>query len=629
VAALPALPTALLAAPPAARPATVAVSIDAGADRHAIDPMVYGVNFADTGRLAVVPYPLNRWGGNATTRYNWKVDTHSVGSDWYFMNFANDDTVNESLLPDGSSADQFLAGSLAGGAQPILTVPLIGWTPKWEGLTVAQARERRWSFSIDKYGAQVRNECTDGQGNADWCQAPDHDPPGNNEIDAGDGRCNSGAGNCQYVARLDDTVIVGNDPLDASDPIAAGFVTDWMAHVAGNLGTAAQGGVRFYGLDNEVMLWNSTHRDVHPQPLTYDDLWARTLAIAAPLKTQDPAARTLGPDTWGWCDIWTSASDSEGPGDNCTDGPDNDAHGNVPLLEWYLDKVCDHEEASGVRLVDVLDLHYYPQGDCVAGLGWGTYDGGAHYVDCGDPANDALFADVRLRALKELYDPAWNAESWIGLYDGRPVKLIPRMRAIRDTVAARCPGIDLALTEYRWGADDGRTSALAQAEALAIFGREGLDMATRWTAPGIGTASEDAFRLFLDYDAATAGFQQVHGDSVRATSALPDTIGAYAVRGNTDRLYVLLFNHGSGSNTASVTFASAMTGPAALWRFDPAAGAGTRITAQAPVALGGGGTTLSVALPARTAALAIVQIPSSLIFRDAFEAGLVPWSSHT
>ena len=49
-------------------------------------------------------------------------------------------------------------------------------------------------------------------------------------------------------------------------------------------------------------------------------------------------------------------------------------------------------------------------------------------------------------------------------------------------IAARYPGTKLALTEYNWGGDTGVSSALAQAEALAIFGREGVDLATRWVS---------------------------------------------------------------------------------------------------------------------------------------------------
>src|SRR5215212_8669498 len=63
-----------------------ALSIDAGVDQHAISPLIYGMNYADAGLAQDVRLPLDRWGGNSTTRYNWKLDVHNTGSDYYFEN---------------------------------------------------------------------------------------------------------------------------------------------------------------------------------------------------------------------------------------------------------------------------------------------------------------------------------------------------------------------------------------------------------------------------------------------------------------------------------------------------------------------------------------------------------------
>ena len=92
----------------------------------------------------------------------------------------------------------------------------------------------------------------------------------------------------------------------------------------------------------------------------------------------------------------------------------------------------------------------------------------------------------RMRSLREIYDPAWTSESWIGQTAYPNPNLLRRARAAID---ARCPGTKLALTEYKWGPDNGVTGAIAQAELLAIFGREGGDYATRWVAPDVGTLS--------------------------------------------------------------------------------------------------------------------------------------------
>ena len=58
--------------------------------------------------------------------------------------------------------------------------------------------------------------------------------------------------------------------------------------------------------------------------------------------------------------------------------------------------------------------------------------------------------------------------------------LIPRMK---NWVATYYPGTKIGITEYNWGAEGHINGATAQADILGIFGREGLDLATRWTTP--------------------------------------------------------------------------------------------------------------------------------------------------
>ena len=84
--------------------------------------------------------------------------------------------------------------------------------------------------------------------------------------------------------------------------------------------------MRFFALDNEPDLWNSTHRDVHPAPLSYDEIWQRTVDYASAIKTQDPGALVTGPVPWGWCAYFWSALDGCGDG-----GPDMAAPRRHPL----------------------------------------------------------------------------------------------------------------------------------------------------------------------------------------------------------------------------------------------------------------------------------------------------------
>ena len=105
------------------------------------------------------------------------------------------------------------------------------------------------------------------------------------------------------------TPVTGNDPLDTSQQINAAFVGDWVEHLVGRYGAASGDGVRYYALDNEPMLWHETHRDIHPNPATYDEVRDAALEFAPAIKAADPNAQILGPAEWGWWAYFCSARD--------------------------------------------------------------------------------------------------------------------------------------------------------------------------------------------------------------------------------------------------------------------------------------------------------------------------------
>ncbi len=547
-------------------PAAVTVAVDPALDRRPISDLVYGVNFASPAQLAAIGYPLNRWGGNRTTRYNWQLDVDNSAADWFFTNYTADDEPEN--LPADSAADEFVRAARAANAEVVLTLPTIG-------RVAGPDRVRRWGFSQGLYGPQLQDECDLGA--PEWCNP-----------DAGNGRCTQAANplNCDAAGR-----IIDNDPNDTTVEIQSSFLTQWVAFVASRVGASSRGGVRYFALDNEPMLWNSTHSDIHPQPPTYDEVWSRGLAVAQAVKAYDPHAQILGPDTWGWCDLWTSAADAES-GPSCITGPDRDAHNGVPFAAWFLAQSCAHLAATGVRPIDFLDVHYYPQS--------------------GEAFGGEAYAALRLQSTRELWDPAYTSASWIA----DEVELLPRLRGWID---AQCPGTRLALTEYSWGADDAPSGALAQAEVLAILGREGVDLATRWVVPASGSKTEEAFRFFLNYDGAGAN---AFGERVRATSSAAAEVGAFAIRGHADELLLLLFNKGTAPRDVQISVNAALSGSFALYRF-------TTTTALGPAgSVSPSGGVLNLTLPGRSATLARGKLATNLIFQDRFETSTyLGWSS--
>ena len=92
--------------------AAVTVNVDANANRHAISPLIYGVAYGSTAQLADLNSPLNRYGGNNASRYNWQLNADNRDNDWYFESIADTSAVaaeRGSLPPVMSDWDITLA----------------------------------------------------------------------------------------------------------------------------------------------------------------------------------------------------------------------------------------------------------------------------------------------------------------------------------------------------------------------------------------------------------------------------------------------------------------------------------------------------------------------------------------
>ena len=76
-----------LALPNALAQTAPTLTVDAAGNPHPINPDIYGIASysLDAGFAKEIQVPNVRWGGDATTRYNWEVDSSNAGFDWYFM----------------------------------------------------------------------------------------------------------------------------------------------------------------------------------------------------------------------------------------------------------------------------------------------------------------------------------------------------------------------------------------------------------------------------------------------------------------------------------------------------------------------------------------------------------------
>jgi len=63
------------------------IRVDSSQNVHPISPLIYGMNQAPKEQLAALDVKLNRWGGNPSTRYNWKLgNAWNAGRDYFYRN---------------------------------------------------------------------------------------------------------------------------------------------------------------------------------------------------------------------------------------------------------------------------------------------------------------------------------------------------------------------------------------------------------------------------------------------------------------------------------------------------------------------------------------------------------------
>ena len=477
--------------------APVTIGLDALVNRHSISPYVYGLNWASPSQLLDLNFTINRGGGNASTRHNWKLNASNRASDWFF------ESLSDGSSTPGASDDNFITDTRNGAAEPMITIPIMGWMPK-----LGPNREDRYSFSVAKYGAQTATD--------PW------------RSDAGNG-----------VSAATGQNITNNDPNDANFYTNSVFQQGWLQHLTNRWGASTNGGVKFYILDNELSIWSWTHRDVHPIGSTMDEIRDKVIEYGGMVKSCDPNALICMGEEYGWNGFLNSGYDQQNPGNT-----DRNAHGGADFMPWLLGQVHSNDVATSRRTIDYFTIHWYPQE--------------SYFDDTNDAA--CLF---RNRVTRALWDTNYVDESWINT----KIYMIPRMK---NWVAANYPGLKIGITEYRYGAENHINGAIAQADTYGIFGREGLDLSTRWGLPDPSTPTYKAMKMYRNYD----GNKSVFGDiSVRTTVPQPDYLAAFgAVRTSDGALTLMVLNKDLTNATPVVVNITnfANSGTAQVWQLTSA-----------------------------------------------------------
>ncbi|HUG09403.1 MAG TPA: glycoside hydrolase family 44 protein, partial [Opitutaceae bacterium] len=300
----------IAAAPLAAQ--TIQVTVDGAQDRIAVSPYLYGKNDGvghPSSPLSASGFQLFRDagvkmlrmnGGNNGTKYNWqkRLTSHP---DWYNNVYASADwdysqTQMQRHLP---------------GVQAMYCFQLIG-----KVADNTQSNFNDWGYNQSQWWSGVGQNL------------------------AGGGTPNPAGGH--------NALTEGSPALyltDSTPEISTAILDHWIKPTGLGLDRSQ---FLYWNMDNEPEIWEGTHDDVMPTQLPAEQFMQRYFAYARAARARFPEIKLVGPvpaNEWQWYN-WPGGITAEGR--------------SWPWLEYFIKRIGEEQARTGIRMLDVLDIHYYP-----------------------------------------------------------------------------------------------------------------------------------------------------------------------------------------------------------------------------------------------------------------------------
>ncbi len=514
----------------------VTITVDPTADTAHISPLIYGTNGQSNDRGLNIA--ARRLGGNRMTGYNWETNASNMGMD-YDQSNANDSYMtwvmgipaNMENTP-GITLTTFHDTSVVMGCYSLITLPAAGYV----------ARDKNGSVTAGQAAPSARFRTV--------------------------------------VMRKGTGLAVQPDTSDAN--VYVDEEVNLLVQRYGSASTAT--GVKGYAVDNEPALWPSTHPRIHPAKTRCDELIAKTAACGRAVKSVDPAAHVFGGVFYGFNEYYS-----------LQDAPDFSSHSSQGwFVNGFLKALRDSSTTAGMRLMDVLDLHWYPD----------------LTIPIINDNTDSLTVATRLQVPRSLWDSTYTEPGWIGTWFS-PIHLIPK---VQSSIAINNPGTKLAFTEFNYGAPGHISGGLALADVLGIFGKYGVYLATQWGA--VEGFQRAAYALYRNYDGKNGTFGERH---CKATQNAPAKASVYAATRPADgqTMDLILINKDLTSPMqATVTIAGATLYRSARdFGFDAAHQTVTEFTAIPSIT----GNTFAIAIPPLSAHhLVLSSVASDVAVQGSF-----------
>jgi Glycoside hydrolase family 44/Secretion system C-terminal sorting domain len=292
--------------------AQVTITVDPTKDIKPISPYIYGRNNSLPKESYAKPLTaaqlvqlkesgvrmLREGGGNNATKYNWRKRLSSH-PDWYNNVYINDWDVSVKTLRDEMPANV-------------------------QGL---------WSFQLIGKAAK-----TDAQNFGDWAYNRSQWWEGTAQNLAGGGQLQTTGTKAKVDGNPD--AYLENWPADST----VGILDYWMKDL-----NIPKNRIEYWNMDNEPEIWNGTHDDIVAPTLQAEAFMQSYFAVAKKAKAKFPTIKLVGPVTaneWQWYNWMNTITGADGK--------------TYTWLEFFIKRCAEEQKASGVRLLDVLDIHFYP-----------------------------------------------------------------------------------------------------------------------------------------------------------------------------------------------------------------------------------------------------------------------------
>ncbi len=466
---------------------SVNITVDAALNRKTVSPYLYGKNNSLSDDPSA-PLSSSEWqrlrdagitlfrenSGNNATKYNWRLKWTSA-PDWYNNVYPADWDY------EAASLQQHIPG-----AKGMFAFQLIGMTAKTN------------FYNFDDW---------DYNGSQWW--------PGVAQNLAGNGVVDPTWTSTHALVEGDENLYLKDWPADSTVAI----LDKWFGAGSLNLSTTA---FQYWNMDNEPEIWESTHDDVMPHQLSAEAFMQRYFAVAMKARIKFPNIKLVG---FVPCSEWYWFAYPDGAGGS---GKISYQGGSYTWIEYFIKRIGEKQDSTGIRLLDVIDLHTYLTTSSVDEL-----------LQIHRVFYDETYDYPHANGVKLLGASGWDnsitkeyifkrTNDWLNLYLGAN------------------HGVTIGTTESGWdGGFNQMPLALNYASTLGVFADQGVELFTPWFwSPSYW----EVVHLFSRYSKTI---------SIQSTSSDDNYLSAYStVNVANDSMTIVLVNRYPTAKNANITLAN-------------------------------------------------------------------------